>query len=327
MINNAILGVIAGGRISGGTPSFDSSHLFTFGSTVPRGRKWVYPSMASFDQPDVAPSSQASGASSYDDEHVAIVYGSTINVYSMTPFTLLASPTGGSPDTAQRCHYRPTGGYLAVTSFVSPYILIYDTSTVPYTKIANPGTLPTGTAFSCRFNNAGTLLAVGHSSGRITVYNFPALTVNTVILHPGAHRDLCFSPDDAHLAVVSGFGTHNLRIFETTGWTVAATPTQPSGESWAVRYSPDGSLLVVGHATTPFISTYQPLASYTKNSNPAVIPTSTSNTVDFSANGSEFTVGTSGAEGLRRYRSSDLLSLTTSSINPVGALVYNKVSV
>ena len=82
----------------------------------------------------------------------------------------------------------------------SPYITIYNTST--WAKLANPSTLPTGTATGCAFSPDGTLLAVSHnSSPYITVYD-----TNTWVAKPE------FSLAAANAAAVAFGSTPAYRI-------------------------------------------------------------------------------------------------------------------
>ena len=140
---------------------------------------------------------------------VAEVYGEDITKGSpvvVKSSTKLADPSTLPTDSGYDCAFDPTGTYLAVAHYTSPYITIYKRSGDTFTKVADPSTLPPRTGYGCAFDPTGTYLAVAHwDSPYITIYKrsgdtFAKLS-NPSILPTGDGRGVAFDPTGTYLAV------------------------------------------------------------------------------------------------------------------------------
>ena len=104
-------------------------------------------------------------------------FGEAINKYDPVRVkvagTKLSNPSPLPAGTGWDCAFDPTGTYLAVAHYSSPYITIYRRIGDTFTKLPNPATLPTSNGYGCAFDPTGTYLAVAHDgSPYITVYNY-----------------------------------------------------------------------------------------------------------------------------------------------------------
>ena len=164
------------------------------------------------------------------------------------------------------CHkiaWKQDGTRLAITHGDSPRISIYDTSTWPYTKISNPGTLPAGSSWGCSWSPDGTRLAVAHaSSPYITIYDTT-----------------------------------------TTPYTKISNPdTLPTGTANGCSWSPDGKRLAVAHASSPYMTVYNTEATpYTKLTSPTSLPTGAANDCAWSADGERLAIGHGSSRYLSIY--------------------------
>jgi len=85
--------------------------------------------------------------------------------------TKLSNPSTLPTGTGWGVAFDPTGTYLAVAHYESPFITIYKRSGDTFTKLPDPSILPTGTGLGIAFDSTGTYLAVAHAnSPYITIY-------------------------------------------------------------------------------------------------------------------------------------------------------------
>jgi hypothetical protein len=109
-------------------------------------------------------------------------------------------------------------------------------------------TLPVGPlppVAAVAFSPDGKLLAVG-SYGRVTVWDLaPAKPIRVLTQVLGAVNDVKFSPDGKLLAVAGGqpSARGDLRLFDTTDWTLAASLGGHLDTVSGVSFSPDGARL------------------------------------------------------------------------------------
>src|SRR5690606_5301938 len=86
-------------------------------------------------------------------------------------FTKLSDPSTLPTSTVHGIAFDPTGTYLAVAHFDSPYITIYKRSGDTFTKLSDPSTLPAGIGRGVVFDPTGAYLTVvHHDSPYITIY-------------------------------------------------------------------------------------------------------------------------------------------------------------
>ena len=149
------------------------------------------------------------------------------------------------------------GIYLAVAHSTSPYLTVYDISggSSPRTyvsKLADPATLPAGDGKGIAFSVDGKYLAVAHlSSPYVTVYSF----VGDFTAHPWT---------------------------ATIGAKIADPATLPTGDGYAVEFSPDGRSIAVAHTTSPYVSAYPWTGAFgTILADPATLPASDGKRLSF----------------------------------------------
>ena len=180
---------------------------------------------------------------------------------------------------AYSCAFSPNGTRLAFASEYSPYVLVYDTTTMPYTKLPSPATLPAGAATGVSWSPDGNYLAVSHdTSPFITIYD-TTTTPYTKIANPGTlpggkGNGCAFSPDGTMLAVAHASGDY-ITVYNTSTWSKRTTPSnKPGGTGQGCAWSPDSSRLAVAHVNSPRITIYGISgATMSKYTNPSDLPT------------------------------------------------------
>lgn len=160
-------------------------------------------------------------------EFLAVGYGSSpyITIYqrSGSTFTKLTGAGGQFSSSLPAgsilgLSWSPNGEFLAVSSFTTPYILIYQVSGTTFTKLPNPTTLPPFAAqnSSWTFNNE--FLAVAHSTTPyITIY----------------------------------------QVSDTTFTKLPNPTTLPTGNALDCEWTSDGEILAIGHQGGVKMSLYQ----------------------------------------------------------------------
>lgn len=115
---------------------------------------------------------------------------------------------------------------------------------------------------------------------------------------------------------------------------LAAPGTLPTGSGMALAWSPDGSYLAVGHATTPFVTIYQRTGdTFAKCADPATLPTGQVNGVSWSPDGLKLTCAHATSPFISTYSRPNSSSATFTKIAdpaslPTGtgnACAYNSV--
>ena len=119
----------------------------------------------------------------------------------------LSNPATLPPATTTGTAFSPDGTYLAVTSNLSPYLIIYKRSGDTFTKLADPATLPDHIKGGTAFSPDGTYLAVTSSnSPYILMYKRSGDTFTKIadpVTLPSSPKGTAFSPDGTYLAVTS----------------------------------------------------------------------------------------------------------------------------
>jgi hypothetical protein len=108
-----------------------------------------------------------------------------------------------------------------VINLNSPYITIYKRSGDTFTKLSDPSTLPTGTAYGVAFDPTGTYLAVAHgNSPYITIYKRSGDTFTKLsdpsTLPTGNGLGVAFDPTGTYLAVAHD-GSPYITIYKRSG--------------------------------------------------------------------------------------------------------------
>jgi WD40 repeat protein len=175
---------------------------------------------------------------------VSVFSSPFLELYSVsgTTFTKISSPASLPSNVlsygAQEMQFSPDGSLFCYTEGASsPFVHLYSVSGTTFTKLSNPATLPTGSAFACRFSSDGLYLAVGHNtSPRITVYSVSGTTF-TKIADPASlpasdATGVQFSPDNKHLIVGEDAAGYNLFDYLT-----ASAAPSVSGNSPLIKYN------------------------------------------------------------------------------------------
>ena len=107
---------------------------------------------------------------------------------------------------------------------------------------------------------------------------------NPSILPASEGRDVAFSPNGVHMAVVVP-GSPYITIYKINGNVFNALDTPlalPAAGAFGVEFSPDGASLVVGHGTSPYITIYDIAGDdFTKIANPASLPSNRVDSISF----------------------------------------------
>lgn len=123
--------------------------------------------------------------------------------------------------------------------------------------------------------------------------------IDTNSAYTSSPRALVWSPSGARVAVPSS-GTPFICEFETATYTKLSALPATAGSAWCAAYSPDESLLAVGHQTTPLLTVYD-LASGTALPSPPELPASTVGGVVFSPDGATLYVTHNGTQPVYAY--------------------------
>lgn len=159
---------------------------------------------------------------------------------------------------------------------------------VEFSKIKTPTSIPTGVGYATAFSPDDNYLALGHSTTPfLTMYKrieddftkiaFPV--PSTVV------NGITFSPN-GNLLVLAINGTVS-EVYNRTGdvFTKIATLTLPS-QAFSVAFSSNGEYMCIGHNGGSFISIYKVLGdTFTKISDPNILPTGYVRSVSFSPDG------------------------------------------
>ncbi len=208
-------------------------------------------------------------------------------------------------------------------------------ATIPSATFAPP-TAPLSAVSGMAITPDGTALSITASSTPFTsCYDIDPLSPvpmenplgirNTPATLAGASVGSAFHPNKKSVFFASGT-TPFIQGFQTNGFGVSSGTaftnpgTLPTGAGKCVAVSPDGTLVAIGHTTTPFMSVYPFTGNAygTKLANPATLPVAQVNAMAFSPFGNYLAVGSQTTPFLQTY------SLTRSTTGTVfGAQVTN----
>ena len=174
---------------------------------------------------------------SSSDQNMLFIYDATT-----TPFSKIADPdvpikkTRSSDDfPVYGLAWNPAGTRLAVSTYMNPCLIIYDTTTTPYTKIADPATIvkPRLVAWS----PDGTKLAISAND-----YGYGGFVIYDTTVSP---------------------------------YTIYTTGGAVNLIGYGIAWNPAGTRLAVGLMSSPYIAIYDTtVLPYTKITDPATMPTS-----------------------------------------------------
>jgi len=208
------------------------------------------------------------------------------------------------------CSFKPDKTELAFSLQVSPFIHLYDLSTL--TKKADISDAPVASPYGLTYNPAGTLLACAHSSSPyITVYNTSDWSKVTApsTLPAGNGTDIAFNAAGT-LCAISHATSPYITIYNTSDWSKVTNPsTLPAGNGNGVCFSPNGTWMVVAHVTTPYITIYN-TSDWSKVTNPSTLPSNSAYCCQFSPDSSMLAVGYQASPYIVLYNTSDWSTVT-----------------
>lgn len=184
--------------------------------------------------------------------------------------------------------------YVAVAHSTTPFITVYQLTRdsagadPTFTKLTNPGTLPTNTGDGVAFSppsvgGSNQYMAVssgGTGTSELRLYDISGTTVThrqaVVTGQTWTVAKVAWSPCGRFVAIVHSTSPF-LGIYELTSLNtltaVASTPTL-AGIGRAVSWSSDSCYLMCSHDTSPFISIYaRSDSTFTKLNDAATLPT------------------------------------------------------
>lgn len=225
--------------------------------------------------------------------------GSVIQLFTARPyFNVVDGITGKSyipiDSTSNANHSRfAINGDLFVTGLsTSPFINIYDTSTIPWTRQSEPSSLPVGGGVVA-INPTGTRCAIG---GGTTPYFevYDTSTWTKITIQGAAPTSTILSIAFNRAGTICAVGTQlapYFILYDVSDWSrltdVAITPT---GDARGIQFSPDDTLCVVGHDVLPYMTIYN-TSDWSKVADPATLPTNSGYDVEFSPDGTYFAIG------------------------------------
>lgn len=202
-----------------------------------------------------------------DGRYIAIGRGYLIYVYYINDdgsYTLISGAQGvGSSNTINRIRFSPDSKFLCVAASGSTRILFYSLSPTILTKMANPATLPTGTANDCAFSNDGKFLVISHTtSPYITIYSYDSSGTLTKLANPsslpsGTGQGCAFS-NDSSMFIVSQVTDKIFSMYTISGTTFAKAVTyNPNVVAYAMEFSPDDTMLICALSADPAYIAYK----------------------------------------------------------------------
>jgi len=222
----------------------------------------------------------------YDNIVVAATTDSAgVYMYDIDPSAALSSfftSTIAAPGTPPGAECKAVdinynASYVAVGCTTSPYLHVWaitngGAGTPAWsTKSAatTGGNIPSGSIIGIEFSADGSHIAVAtDSSPYLEVYPFSAGTVGTKVSPTalaGPANDVAWTNEGATetLLAASHFTTPYVTIYpfdtilSTFGTKLAdPTPTLPAGTGYTVSFHPNDDAIFIGHATTPFMTSY-----------------------------------------------------------------------
>lgn len=275
--------------------------------------------------PAVLPSSQGNAvALSPDGRFLAVGSQSLpfLAVYDTSDWSLVSGGAAQPDWTAYSLAFSPDSSKLVVGGRGAISLAVYDTSS--WSKLPNPAFMPDSDVYGVAFSPTGGFFAAAGFSTYVAVYDASDISLQVVPYWPpeSDSRAVDFSPDGTVMAVVgidfsSGSGLPLLVLYETSGWSVIATPslsTQPSAAS-DVAFSPDGSHLVVG-INSGAIESFIVLRTSDWTQVPTTGNFGNCASIAYSTDGAVLAVGLEGGDNLRLHSTADWSVLPAPAVLP-----------
>ena len=253
------------------------------------------------------------------------------SVINYNPISAINS--GATNTTGGVSQWNSTGTYLAISQSTTPYINVYSRSGDTFTKLTNPGTLPTGSANGVAWSSTATgiSLTVGHATTPfMSIYNLSGTLLtkisNPSYLPPGQINGVDYAQNGTLLAVgglTLPYLVGYVRAVDTLSTSTVSISAQPAGSVNNLKFSPDGTALAVVGNTTPYLTVYD--ISGTTFTKVAGTPTlaGAGFGLSWSPDGNYLSIGMSSSPYLVIYsRSGDTYTALTLGSNP-SAAVYS----
>lgn len=178
---------------------------------------------------------------------------------SSTTLTKLADPASTPGGPIRDIQWKPTGGYVAMVSSITPFVLLYSVSGTTITKCANPASIPSNAATGISWSPNGEYLSVANQPGPsapIHVYHVSGCTMTKLAdpsTLPGALcTDTAFAPNGGYVAYACNAAPYGF-IYQLTGSGASATLTKlsdpatvPDANAITVSWSWDSTTVSFG---------------------------------------------------------------------------------
>lgn len=208
--------------------------------------------------------------------------------------TKYANPASLPPAAGQQVAFTSSGNDVALAHNTSPRISAWSWSSGFGTRYANPATVPTSDGRGVSFHPSDNAIAVSNTalpwiqaypwsgSGFGTKYADPATGLGETV----AAYATAYSRDGNYI----GISAHSSPYIHVYNWSSGfgskfSNPASlPTGAGLDIDWTPTSDAVVIGHATSPFVSGYPFSGSGfgTKYANPSTLPNGQSNGVSFS---------------------------------------------
>ena len=255
----------------------------------------------------------------------AVVSSATpwLYVYDMATGAPRAAPSTLPGSTPWSVAYSPNGNLLALGLYSSPYLRVYNVSTMSVVSI---GANPSNTATSMSWKPDGTRLAVGvYSSPYFAVYDTSTWTpysTSDVPAAPSQARGVSYNPDGNLIATVGSTSPYLIFYDATT-----LPYTNPNlvtggnvlpGAGGAIAFSPNGRFLAVGLDASPYLVVYR-TSDWSKMALGG-LPTARVRALAWHPDSSVLVTGSTGGTLLHLYNASDWSVSTPFSVQPTGGV-------
>lgn len=259
---------------------------------------------------------------------VAIEVSPYVEVYSIsgTTFTKLGALTAAA-GAGKAVAFSDDGLWLSLAHTTTPFLTNYSISGSTFTKQSNPAALPTGNGTGVSWRVGSTHVAVSHATTPfVTAYSVSGSTFTKIVsgdssqfadaadLPAGNATGISFNPAVGQgsfgLLAVSHTTTpfFSLYIIDDSAGTYTKSTnvgTLPDGNGQCVKFSPDGLRMVVGHATSQFLTLYHvdpdQASRLVVETNPGTLPADSVDAVAFSPLGQMMAACTTGTPYLNMY--------------------------
>ena len=246
-----------------------------------------------------------------------------LQVYDVSSGSLRSAPSTLPSSIPYAIAYSPSGSHLAVGTDLSPYIMVYNVSTMTLATVAS---IPS-TAMSFSFKPDGTRLAAGlFVSPYFTVYDtstWTRLSLANVPAAPGIVYGASYSPDGNLIATIGDTSPYlvfyNASSLPYTKPNLVSAGNLPGSSGEAIAFSPNGRYLALGLDFSPFVVVYR-TSDWTKVTLGSQ-PTDTVRALAWHPDSSKLVVGQISSPYLQVYDTTTWAKSTPFSSQPGGQIL------